>query len=99
MGLLLLLVICGAPCVFLFWLLIHRESQYPRGRVELLRDERGKYVMGDDGKPLVVDEYGKIFTYDQGMSHMRRGIRNQRFKDGCLGWILSLWLFRLLNRK
>lgn len=98
MGFLILLFLFVIPVFIVFYIVYKVESKRPHGMVDYLRDKNGNQVMGEDGKPLIVDEHGKVVSYDQGVAHVRRGINSQRTKEGCLFWIMGFWLAHLFSK-
>lgn len=58
--------------------------------IDLLRDSRGNFVTDRDGTPMVVDEYGKVVSFKEGMAHLKRQNDAERTKYGCMGCILGL---------
>ncbi len=83
MGVLILLVFGGIPIAIGAYLIWKIEKSLPAGELKLLRDERGNPVPGDDGKPLYIDEEGKLF----GHKYVTRFMDNRRKK------VLWKWYF------
>ncbi|MBQ8708270.1 MAG: hypothetical protein IJ523_09315 [Succinivibrionaceae bacterium] len=87
MGGLILLFLFFIPAGLVIYAFTRVESKRPRGEVRELLDERGRVVYDKNGKPLAVDEYGKVVSYDEAVAHLRR----QQSRQGCL-WFLMGWL-------
>lgn len=95
MGVLILLFFGGIPIAIGAYLIWKIEKSLPVGELVPLHDDKGGRVLDKTGKPLYVDEEGKVFGYKATMSWYKRKQRH----EWCKGFLIGWYILSLLDRR